>query len=189
MDFQEKSKNNSNDLPARSMPVSADDKLIESFRPVFRKQGNLLTVSGCYPDFETLQKILSTTKKKPLFKSAQDEGFHYLIRIAKLSDNKTNIEFFYNAHPAFEKSVDCYCKPAPYFPAPKNFRLMPKEPVKNLISFLEKTSLPRNLPFFKTLHQIVARKGKDTLYIYKNYLPHLICSTHQVSQSIHERSL
>ena len=153
------------------------------YKPLFRKQGNLLTVSGFLP----YESLFSCTERPASLKLSKDDGCRYLIRFAELPDHKTNVEFFYNASLSLDESLVRQNAHAPYFPAPRGYRLMPKHAVKRLMTFLEKNSSKQHLAFFKAIRQIIQKEEKETLYVSKYYLPHIICETRLMKSKMNER--
>lgn len=100
----------------------------------FRRQGNLLTVSGLYPD--------TATTLTP-----------YQIRIARLATNELIVEFF--------EKKQSNCLSTSYFPAPIGTIPMNKEKIKLLINLLLKTVTQKHKPIINDIRQAFEENLKE----------------------------
>ena len=100
----------------------------------FHRQGNLLTVSGLYPD--------TATTLTP-----------YQIRIARLATNDFVVEFF-------EKKQG-NCLSTSYFPAPNGAIPMNNDKIEFLIYWLSKTVTPKHKPIINSIRQAFKESLKE----------------------------
>lgn len=100
----------------------------------FHRQGNLLTVSGLYPDTDSTL-------------------IPYQIRIARLATNDFIVEFFEKKQGNFLSSS--------YFPAPTGTIPMNKDKIELLINWLSKTVTSKHKPIINSIRQAFKESRKE----------------------------
>ena len=100
----------------------------------FHQRGNLLTVSGCYPDTDSTL-------------------IPYRIRIARLAANDFVVEFFEKKQGRFLSSS--------YFPAPTGAIPMNNDKIEFLINWLSKTVTPKHKPIINSIRQAFQESLKE----------------------------
>lgn len=122
------------DKKSDSLVKSNEKALLSKVSYQFHQQGNLLTVSGLYPDTATTL-------------------IPYQIRIARLATNDFVVEFFEKKQGRFLSSS--------YFPASNGMISMNRDKIKLLINMLLKTVTPKHKPIINSVRQAFKESLKE----------------------------